>query len=150
MHRQLLAIALVGTHCGLVLASYEKIAGYMPGSQVTDHNAIDLDQAAIESALAETPVDYAEATAIYTSGGGSKSYAQLTVPALTVAMTKGMKAMGTGLDGSASEGKVYSSAAAGATTLKVGYVTSDTQASHVKCMVRFAGETRSPLCKGAA
>ena len=31
--------------------SYESIAGYKPMSKVTDHSAIDLDQAAMEFAL---------------------------------------------------------------------------------------------------
>ena len=34
-----------------ISGSYDRIAGYAPGSQVTDHNAVDLDQAVMESHL---------------------------------------------------------------------------------------------------
>lgn len=98
---KLLSLALFGTLCHVTHASYEKIAGYAPGSQVTDHNAIDRDQKAIQNALAESPVDYTEAGNIYASGGHSKSYAELTVPALASALSKGTAVVGTGEDGSA-------------------------------------------------
>ena len=46
--------------------SYEKIAGYQPKSQITDHAAIDLDQAAIETLLADgTDQSFAGAQSIY-------------------------------------------------------------------------------------
>ena len=57
-------------------ASYEKIYNYLPGSQVTDHNALDLDQKALEADLAESNVDYTNAKAVYQNGGHSKAYAQ--------------------------------------------------------------------------
>jgi hypothetical protein len=47
------------------------IAGYYPGSDVTQHNAIDLDQAAMQVSLAT--LDFAGATQMYTSGGNSAS-----------------------------------------------------------------------------
>ena len=52
-------------------AEHSPIAGYFPGSDVTQHNAIDLDQAAMETEL-ETP-DFAAAAAHYTDGGNSVS-----------------------------------------------------------------------------
>ena len=47
------------------------IAGYIPGSDVIQHNAIDLDQAAMESAL--STADFTSATSMYTAGGNSMS-----------------------------------------------------------------------------
>ena len=47
------------------------IAGYYPGSDVTQHNAIDLDQAAMQVSLASG--DFTTATQMYTSGGNSAS-----------------------------------------------------------------------------
>ena len=45
------------------------IAGYIPGSDVVQHNRIDLDQAAMETAL--SAVDFATATHWYAVGGNS-------------------------------------------------------------------------------
>ena len=47
------------------------IAGYIPGSDVIQHNAIDLDQAAMESALSAT--NFSGATHWYAVGGNSLS-----------------------------------------------------------------------------
>lgn len=49
----------------------EPIAGYKPPTDVVQHNRIDLDQAALETAL-KTP-DYAAAKLVYTAGGNSVS-----------------------------------------------------------------------------
>merc|ERR1711871_790296 len=49
------------------------IAGYMPGSSVVQHNRIDLDQAAMETALSASPMDYTTATHWYAVGGNSLS-----------------------------------------------------------------------------
>ena len=52
----------------------EPIAGYIPGSDVTEHNKIDLDQAAMEAALASDVEDnFEQATTVYTEGGNSVS-----------------------------------------------------------------------------
>lgn len=62
---------------------YLNIAGYMPGTQVADHCAIDLDQDAIETQLASRDLNGAlepnfdDACNIYNGGGHSKSYALL-------------------------------------------------------------------------
>jgi hypothetical protein len=45
------------------------IAGYVPGSDVTQHNQIDLDQKEIEAELAATPAKFAAAKTVYESGG---------------------------------------------------------------------------------
>merc|ERR1719191_1907877 len=86
-------------------ASWAAIAGYSPGSKVTDHNAIDLDQAALEIALGEATVDYDLVKDIYEQGGNSKSYAEYTVPALTSALSKSDPVVGAT---SGITGKMYS------------------------------------------
>ena len=70
---------------------YDQIAGYEPGSQVTDHAAIDQDQKAMESFIGPKTddEDFAKARKIYKKGGFSKSYAELTVPATPRAIKKG-------------------------------------------------------------
>jgi len=51
------------------------IAGYVPGSDVTQHNRIDLDQKEIEAALKASPADFTLAKTWYTVGGNSKTAA---------------------------------------------------------------------------
>jgi hypothetical protein len=51
--------------------SYDRIAGYAPGSDVTEHNSIDKDQLAMENALKE--YDFVTAKKWYTAGGNSVS-----------------------------------------------------------------------------
>ena len=116
--------------------AYERIAGYLPRSLVTDHNAIDLDQAAMEVQLAlKTATGFTNGKNIYTQGGNSKSYAEFTVPALASGVAAGtlVKAMGVG--GFLVTGTVKSAAAAGATTLQVLYAVSNTQSTYVQCRV---------------
>jgi hypothetical protein len=62
-----------GTHAAGRLLQEAKIAAYQPGTDVTEHNKIDLDQAAIETALKQEPPDFAAAKAVYTGGGNSVS-----------------------------------------------------------------------------
>jgi hypothetical protein len=116
-------------------ASYEDIGPYQPGSQVTDHNAIDLDQAAIEAALAKTPVDYALAKAVYIEGGNSRSYSILTVPALASGYERGMTVAATGEDGDPTSAAVYEDAVQNATQISIYYEVSDVQEDHVRCRV---------------
>ncbi|CAJ1948867.1 unnamed protein product [Cylindrotheca closterium] len=117
--------------------SFEKIAGYAPGTQVTDHCAIDLDQAAIETELAkQTDSSFATAGNIYNQGGSSKSYAQITLSTpLSSAIQNDAVIVGTNADGSSTVGKAYEDYPQGTTSLKVQYQTSDMQANHVTCMV---------------
>ena len=53
------------------LQAFEAIAGYAPGSNVTQHNALDGDQANMQTAL-ET-ADFTTATTAYATGGSSTS-----------------------------------------------------------------------------
>ena len=80
-----------------ISGSYDKIAGYAPGSQVTDHNAVDLDQKVMEDHLKAG--DFAKAMDVYEQGGNSKSYAELTVPATTKVIKKGAEMTATAKSG---------------------------------------------------
>ena len=117
-----------------ISGSYDKIAGYAPGSQVTDHNAVDLDQSVMESYLSAG--DFIKAKKIYEEGGNSKSYAELTIAAPGTAkdITKGalMEATRLVADNELQEptkaiGKAYDNYPAGSTKIRFQYKTSDTQ-----------------------
>ena len=116
-------------------ASYEAIYGYVPNSKVTDHNAIDLDQAAIEEQLAETTPDYTTAKAIYLSGGHSKSYAEFTFAGTTPAFTTAAKCAGTAADGTALTGMSLKSDVSAGTgkVFQCVYPTSTVQATYQNC-----------------
>ena len=118
----------------------------MPTSKVTDHNAVDQDQAAMETALGANPVKYDVATAVYSSGGYSKSRADFTLAIpLTSSYSKGDVVTGLNADGAVIGGFVYMDHAAGATTLRVGYATSDIQATYMDCKV---GGLETPVTTG--
>ena len=111
---------------------YEKIAGYTPRSKVTDHNALDLDQAAMETELAKmTDAGFTNAKAIYQGGGNSKSYASITLStALTSAISSGETVIGVNANGVAVYGSMKSSAAVGDSTISVTYDTNENQANY--------------------
>jgi len=118
--------------------SYEKIAGYEPGSQVTDHNAIDKDQASIEKQIKKGTADsFKIAQNIYENGGHSKSYAVLTLDnnLETVVNKKDAVKLVPQAGEPSIEGKAYAKAEAGTKTVLVQYSTSDTQDEWVKCRV---------------
>merc|ERR1712193_138736 len=94
------------------------IAGYLPGSDVTQHNLLDLDQAEMESHL-KVP-DYAKTKAIYTLGGNSGAKAEITVSALAADAAKGAAVK----QGTVAVGKMKSAASAGATAITVSYTSS--------------------------
>jgi len=127
--------------------SLEQIAGYEPLSQVTDHNAIDLDQEAMEGQLALQNEDaYANALEIYVEGAYSKSVAEITLSApLPIDVEKGTLIMGRGADGNQVAGKAYEDNAAGALDIIVQYQTSDSQKNYVTCQV---GATTTPNTLG--
>jgi hypothetical protein len=118
-------------------ASREQIAGFEPLSQVTDHNAIDLDQEAMEQQLALGNVDsYAAARRIYEEGAYSKSVAEVTLATgLPNNVEKATVIFGIGADGNQVAGKAYEDNAAGSTRLLVQYQTSDSQKGYVNCQV---------------
>lgn len=117
-------------------ASQERIAGYEPGSQVTDHNAIDLDQEAIEKQLGfSTEASFQIAQDIYEQGAHSKAYAVLNLDSgLTAPVAKGGTIKGYSVSDSSIETTAYSAADVGSTTLKVKYQTFDT-GRHNECSV---------------
>ena len=115
-----------------ISGSYDRIAGYAPGTQVTDHNAVDLDQKVMEDHLKAG--DFAKAMDVYEQGGNSKSYAALTIPATTKNIMKGayMEATRRVADNELGEptkaiGKAYADYPAGSTEIRFQYKTSDTQ-----------------------
>lgn len=128
--------------------SYGKIAGYMPGSQVTDHCAIDLDQAAIESQLLlKTPESFENARRIYNEGGNSKSYAEVTLTTpLGTSISQGDSIMGKNTDGNEVSGKAYEDYVEGTVKIKVQYTTSDLQSSYMECQVGGLVETNLKGC----
>mmetsp|Transcript_20680 Transcript_20680/g.43807 ORF Transcript_20680/g.43807 Transcript_20680/m.43807 type:complete len:555 (+) Transcript_20680:69-1733(+) len=117
--------------------SYEKVAGYAPGSQVTDHCAIDRDQAAIEAELAKkTPEAFENALRIYNEGGNSKSYAQVTLTTpLSTFIGAGTAILGRNAEGNEVAGKAYEDYQAGTSVIKVQYATTDIQEAYVQCQV---------------
>lgn len=105
---------------------------------MTDHNAIDMDQAAIEKQLKlGTAEAFQVAQDIYNNGAHSKSYAQITLssPGLTADMTKSSSVKGMSVGDTTIETKPYSTAGVGSTTIKIKYQTYDDQAEHVRCKV---------------
>ena len=55
----------------LCAQAFSNISGYVPGSDVTEHNKIDLDQSAMEAALGAA--NFSGATHYYSNGGFSTS-----------------------------------------------------------------------------
>jgi len=123
--------------------SFEFIAGYRPESQVTDHNAIDLDQQVIEAQIgAGTNGSFENAKAVYEEGGHSKSHAKLTlVNGASATFTE--KAEFTGIDtlGNDVIGKVYKASSTPPGQLWLQYKTSDIQSTYVGCRVGALAKT---------
>mmetsp|Transcript_58185 Transcript_58185/g.123404 ORF Transcript_58185/g.123404 Transcript_58185/m.123404 type:complete len:520 (-) Transcript_58185:82-1641(-) len=128
--------------------SLQEIAGYKPGSSVTDHCALDLDQAAIEKALsAKTPESYAAAEKIYNEGGHSKSYANIElVNGLTSSVKKGDALTGKNSAGNDVSGKFASDYDDGIKSIKVYYTTTDVQEDWVGCRVGALPEPYTEGC----
>eukprot|EP00569_Conticribra_weissflogii_P009444 CAMPEP_0171358864 /NCGR_PEP_ID=MMETSP0879-20121228/261_1 /TAXON_ID=67004 /ORGANISM="Thalassiosira weissflogii, Strain CCMP1336" /LENGTH=553 /DNA_ID=CAMNT_0011864979 /DNA_START=241 /DNA_END=1902 /DNA_ORIENTATION=- len=122
--------------------SYEKVAGYAPGSQVTDHCAIDRDQAALEAELAKkTPEAFENALRIYKEGGNSKSYAQVTLTTpLSTFIGAGTVILGRNAEGNEVAGKAYEDYQAGTSVIKIQYATTDIQETYVECQVGALAE----------
>jgi len=93
LYRALVATAVVAVSAKAIdvpsnhrKLSFTAILGYAPGSQVDDHNRIDLDQSAIEKALGSTPPDYTAAKGVYQIGIYSKPSAVCTVSGTTTSI----------------------------------------------------------------
>jgi len=129
--------------------SSKAIAGYMPASTVTQHNAIDMDQAAMETALGDeigNGAGFLLAKAIYSQGGYSKVYAQFTIPAATMAIKAGTIITGTAQDNTTSlAGTALSDVAFGGTVLSVLYYSSETQSEVPTCAKGGLAEAYNPV-----
>jgi len=102
--------------------SYEQILNYSPGSKVTDHANIDLDQKMLESYLGSN--DFTNAKAVYTSGAHSKPTATCALTSPTTvgqSLSKGDAVTFTTTNGDAVSGKSYSSYAATDTSVSFTY-----------------------------
>jgi len=142
-----LALSLIAS---TAYASYEKIGPlvYEPRSLVTDHNAIDLDQEAIQIELAKLTGDgFQNAKEIYQEGGYSKSYAVIKLnSSLTSQVTKGTVITGFDTTNEMVNGKAYSTYAAGVSEIIVQYSTLATQDSYVNCQVGKLTEPNTDGC----
>lgn len=127
--------------------SLEQIALYEPLSSVTDHNAIDLDQEAMEIQLSLANEDsFNAALRIYTEGAYSKSVAEVTLATpLPSDVEKGTLIMGKGADGNQVAGKAYEDNAAGSTSIVFQYKVAETQKNYVNCQV---GASTTPNTAG--
>jgi len=135
-------------HLGVAEANFDRYAGYLPLTQITDEAAIDLDQLTINEQLYDRKNN--NAMQVYKRGGHSGSFAVLrlinlegnqTYPAGTKVIAR---SSGDGSDGSMVEGFLQSdiswdattsSMAATEATVNVTYQTQDSQANYGGCQV---------------
>lgn len=118
--------------------SEDSIAGFVPETAVTDHNAIDLDQMVIEQEVQkENAGSFARAKDVYVNGGHSKSFAKLTLTSAqtSLGLLDKTPVIGTDVSGAQVTGKVYSSSETPADQIWVQYDTSSLQESYVGCQV---------------
>jgi len=129
--------------------SLQRIAGYEPTTQVTDFNAIDLDQFYLEEQLAlNTEEGFDDALRIYTEGAYSKSVAEITLRSPlpnTVVVEKGDQVRGETASGDSVIGRFLEDYAAGETNIGIQYMTSDIQDNYVNCQV---GASPAPNTEG--
>lgn len=127
--------------------SHELIAFYEPKSQVTDQNAIDLDQEAIEDQLAlETERSYQVARDIYENGGFSKSVAAITLDSpLTKPVSEGDLVTGMSADGTSIYGSSYTGYPSGESNIEVVYKTTDIQKSYMNLGCQVGGLAKPNL-----
>ena len=148
----LAALLLLAVAAANGQSSYERIYGYLPYSQVTDHNAIDLDQWAMEVQLnGHMPTGMTNAKAIYMQGGNSKVYAEFTGTS-AASYTRAGRCAATLNDGTASGPMSLKSAVtsgAGA-TFKCLYPTTAVQATYQACRVGGLQTTTTTGCVNPA
>lgn len=120
--------------------SQEPIAGYLPVTQVTDQAAIDLDQQKIEERVFVG--EFAKARNVYTDGGHSFSFAELTLtaPVANKTFPKGTKVYGMNersqnISGTLLDDVEWGVVGSEGVLVRVLYDTSDEQASYVDCQV---------------
>jgi len=119
-------------------SAFMKIAGYQPSTLVTDHNALDLDQAAIEDQLSSLSEEtFGNAVKVYEQGGHSKSFAtlQLSQP-LTEDLPPGTHVRGRADDqDTVVKGKTKGVHQVNSDVLQVLYQVLEEQDSYVDCQV---------------
>uniref|UniRef100_A0A7S1G0P6 Uncharacterized protein n=3 Tax=Corethron hystrix TaxID=216773 RepID=A0A7S1G0P6_9STRA len=139
-----IAVALFTSQIGYASASIRgtrrldrpSLGPYEPASTVTDHAAIDQDQAALESQLSQAVPSFQGAKYIYEQGAHSKPYANLKLStATTSAIAKNAGIEGLTSSGEPVTGVVYDDVGKGVTTIKVKYATSENAASPTLCRV---------------
>ena len=141
-------VALLVLHNSVVVdASRGFIAGYEPYSQVTDHNAIDLDQQAMEQQLAlATTETYANALRIYQEGAYSKMVAEIVLKdPLPTDIGRGTPVKGFGERGNQVLGRAYEDTRAFSESFRIRYQTVDDQNNYVLCQV---GASQTPNTVG--
>jgi hypothetical protein len=124
------------------MLSYTSILNYNPGSKVTDHANIDLDQAALESELGTLPQGYANAKDIYENGAHSKPTAVCTLvsPAtLGQAVAKKDTVSFTTASGDAVTGKAYSDYVTETSTVSFTYPVSSARVQPVDTQCYVGG-----------
>jgi len=99
------------------------IAGYLTGTDVLDHGAIDGDQAAMGAAIeAKTKSGFDAGKVIYKEGGNSKSVATLTLSAaLTAVIPKNTVVSGVSIGGAVVTATAYAEFPIGSKTIDVKY-----------------------------
>jgi len=102
-------------------SSFDMIAEYVPGSDVTLHSRLDLDQRDLMSFLAKDPPDFEAAKRIYTEGGHSGKTTEIKLSEkLWLDYPAGTKVS----QGSKAMGKLNAKAKAGDEIIKVGITSS--------------------------
>jgi hypothetical protein len=127
--------------------SYPLIAGYEPQNLVTDHNALDLDVAAMETQLKKGA--WSEAHHIYKDGAYSKMYADFEfAEPLQKAVPADTKVEGKAEGGGTAKGRTIYAASANDTSLQVQYNVHDVQDSYVDCQVGALWRTHEANLNG--
>jgi len=112
---------LVVLHLLASASSFDMIAEYVPGSDVTQHSRLDLDQRDLMSFLAKDPPDFEAAKRIYTEGGHSGKTTEIKLSEkLWLDYPAGTKVS----QGSKAMGKLNAKAKAGDEIIKVGITSS--------------------------
>lgn len=123
------------------------IANYEPYSQVTDMNAIDLDQLEMEQHLAlGSEESYLNAYRIYAEGAYTKMVAEVTLTEpLPEDIRRGTYILGYGKFGNQVPAYAYEDNPRGISGFKIQYQTNDEQNNYVTCQV---GASTTPNTKG--
>lgn len=126
---------------GWATAEQQRIIGYLPTSQVTDHSALDLDQQKLNEQVARRKI--ANAKRVYEQGGHSFSYAELTLSNLDLghSFEIGTRVSGTSssddveVSGSLMEPISWPDGTTDNIIVRVQYDTTDNFADYVNCQV---------------